>query len=102
MSNSQSYNPQNSADFIRGDTRDTRRYLAAPRPSPPLKGLRATHTVIVSYRAVVPAGADDSGVPLTYRAMVPAGAGDSRVPLTYQALAPAGADDSGSRPTANY
>lgn len=44
--------PQNPADVIRADTRDTRRHL----PVPPLKGLREPRAASVSYRALSPHG----------------------------------------------
>jgi RHS repeat-associated protein len=72
------YNPltsQNLAYVIRADTRDTRRFADAPRPSPPLKGLRETRAATVSYRASVPAGHGGRGVAPFYRALAPHGAG---------------------------
>ena len=64
MNRHQPYRPllsQPPADSIRVDTCDTRRFPIAPSATPcsvqPLKGLRENHTHVLSYRALVPAGA---------------------------------------------
>jgi len=97
MSTTATYNPltsQNLAYVIRVDTRDTRRYLAAPRPSPPLQGLRGTHPAADFYQASVPAGHGSHGVAPSYRALAPHGAG--------LASGIEGHRSDAARPTANY
>ncbi len=81
MFSSITYSPltlQNPANFLRADTCDTQRYVAAPHPSP-LKGLPGTRATDVSYRALAPGGAG-----ICYR--ICTGTSESRPTANYSLL----------------
>lgn len=65
--------PQNSAKHLQPYTRKYMRY-AEVNPVQPLKGLRETRAVSVSYLASVPAGHGGRGIALFYRALARYGA----------------------------
>ena len=74
MTRHRPYRPQTeriSADMIRVDTCDTRRFMN------PSTGISPAHCTALGHRAVVPPGHDDCGGTLPYRALAPVGAGGS-------------------------